>query len=79
MRAILSSEKFLNTDMDLPIGLGKTISNEVYVADLAKMPHAWRLGAALVFAFLDFSEDSIKAGVGKPDMREKWICETCLA
>ena len=45
MRAILSSEKFLNADMDLPIGLGKTISNEVFVADLAKMPHLLMAGA----------------------------------
>ena len=45
MRTILSSDKFLNSDMDLPIGLGKTISNEVYVADLAKMPHLLMAGA----------------------------------
>ncbi len=45
MRAVLSSEKFLNSDMDLPIGLGKTISNEVFVADLAKMPHLLMAGA----------------------------------
>ena len=45
MRGILDSEKFKNSDMDLPIGLGKTISNEVYVADLAKMPHLLMAGA----------------------------------
>ena len=45
MKAVLSSEKFLNCDMDLPIGLGKTISNEVFVADLAKMPHLLMAGA----------------------------------
>ncbi len=45
MRAILSSSKFQNADMDLPIGFGKTISNEVFVADLAKMPHLLMAGA----------------------------------
>ena len=45
MRAILSSAKFQNADMDLPIGFGKTISNEVFVADLAKMPHLLMAGA----------------------------------
>src|ERR1035437_6431743 len=39
MRSMLASEKFQNTNMDLPIALGKTISNEVFIADLAKMPH----------------------------------------
>lgn len=39
MRSVLSTEKFQNTTMDLPIALGKTISNEVFIADLAKMPH----------------------------------------
>ena len=45
MKAVLSSEKFQNTTMDLPIALGKTISNEVFVADLAKMPHLLMAGA----------------------------------
>lgn len=45
MKAILASEKFQNTDYDLPIGLGKTISNEVFVTDLAKMPHLLMAGA----------------------------------
>lgn len=45
MRSILSTEKFQKTDMDLPIALGKTISNEVYIADLAKMPHLLVAGA----------------------------------
>jgi len=45
MKAVLGSEKFINSDMDLPIGLGKTISNEVYVTDLAKMPHLLMAGA----------------------------------
>lgn len=45
MRTVLSSEKFQNSEFDLPIGLGKTISNEVFVADLAKMPHLLMAGA----------------------------------
>ena len=45
MKAVLGSEKFINADMDLPIGLGKTISNEVFVTDLAKMPHLLMAGA----------------------------------
>lgn len=45
MRTILASEKFQNTSMDLPIALGKTISNETYIADLAKMPHLLMAGA----------------------------------
>jgi DNA segregation ATPase FtsK/SpoIIIE, S-DNA-T family len=45
MRSVLSSEKFQNCEYDLPIGLGRTISNEVFVADLAKMPHLLMAGA----------------------------------
>lgn len=45
MRSVLGTEKFQNTSMDLPIALGKTISNEVYIADLAKMPHLLVAGA----------------------------------
>jgi DNA segregation ATPase FtsK/SpoIIIE, S-DNA-T family len=45
MRSVLATEKFQNTTMDLPIALGKTISNEVYIADLAKMPHLLVAGA----------------------------------
>ena len=45
MKSILASEKFQNADYELPIGLGKTISNETYVADLAKMPHLLMAGA----------------------------------
>jgi S-DNA-T family DNA segregation ATPase FtsK/SpoIIIE len=45
MRSILSSDKFLNTTMDLPIALGKTISNETFITDLAKMPHLLMAGA----------------------------------
>ncbi|MBD1367062.1 DNA translocase FtsK 4TM domain-containing protein [Mucilaginibacter sp. ZT4R22] len=45
MRSILATEKWQNTVMDLPIALGKTISNEVFIADLAKMPHLLVAGA----------------------------------
>ncbi len=45
MRSVLATEKFQNNTMDLPIALGKTISNEVYIADLAKMPHLLVAGA----------------------------------
>ena len=45
MKAILSSEKFQNCTMDLPIALGKTVSNEIYITDLAKMPHLLMAGA----------------------------------
>lgn len=45
MKAVLGSEKFQNSSMELPLALGKTISNEVFVADLAKMPHLLMAGA----------------------------------
>jgi S-DNA-T family DNA segregation ATPase FtsK/SpoIIIE len=45
MRSVLATEKYQNTTMDLPIALGKTISNEVFIADLAKMPHLLVAGA----------------------------------
>ena len=45
MRAVVASEKFQNSTADLPIVLGKTISNETYVTDLAKMPHLLMAGA----------------------------------
>ncbi len=45
MREVLHSEKFKRAKMDLPIALGKTINNEVFVADLAKMPHLLMAGA----------------------------------
>jgi S-DNA-T family DNA segregation ATPase FtsK/SpoIIIE len=45
LREVLASPKFSNAKMDLPIVLGKTISNEVFVADLAKMPHLLIAGA----------------------------------
>jgi len=45
LKEVLESDKFQNAKMDLPIALGKTISNEVFVADLAKMPHLLIAGA----------------------------------
>ncbi|MDD3876121.1 MAG: DNA translocase FtsK 4TM domain-containing protein [Bacteroidales bacterium] len=45
MKSILISERFQNNKFDLPIGLGKTISNESFVADLTKMPHLLMAGA----------------------------------
>lgn len=45
MREVLNHEKFKLAKMDLPIALGKTINNEVFVADLAKMPHLLVAGA----------------------------------
>lgn len=45
MKNILASEKFQNSSFDLPIALGKTISNETFIADLAKMPHLLMAGA----------------------------------
>jgi len=45
MRSVLTDEAFTNSDKDLPVILGKTISNEVFVADLAKMPHLLIAGA----------------------------------
>ena len=45
LKEVLTSDKFISGKMDLPIALGKTISNEVFVADLAKMPHLLIAGA----------------------------------
>ncbi|MDJ0365278.1 DNA translocase FtsK 4TM domain-containing protein [Hymenobacter sp. H14-R3] len=45
IRSVLGSEKFARTEMDLPIAFGRTITNEVFVADLAKMPHLLMAGA----------------------------------
>ena len=45
IRSVLSTERFQKTDKELPIALGKTISNEVLVIDLAKMPHLLVAGA----------------------------------
>jgi DNA segregation ATPase FtsK/SpoIIIE, S-DNA-T family len=45
LKELLQSDKFKRAKMDLPIALGKTIANEVFVADLAKMPHLLIAGA----------------------------------
>jgi S-DNA-T family DNA segregation ATPase FtsK/SpoIIIE len=45
MRALIASEKFQNCDFELPIVLGKTITNETYMFDLTKMPHLLVAGA----------------------------------
>jgi len=44
-KEVVTADKFQNAKMDLPVVLGKTISNEVFVADLAKMPHLLIAGA----------------------------------
>jgi S-DNA-T family DNA segregation ATPase FtsK/SpoIIIE len=45
MKSLLSSKKFIESNMELPITLGKTISNETFVVDLTKMPHLLMAGA----------------------------------
>ena len=45
MHSVISSKKFQESPMELPIALGKTISNETFVVDLAKMPHLLMAGA----------------------------------
>ncbi len=45
MKGVLASKKFQEADMQLPVALGKTISNEIFVTDLAKMPHLLMAGA----------------------------------
>lgn len=45
MKSVISSAKFQNAEMELPVALGKTISNETFVVDLAKMPHLLMAGA----------------------------------
>jgi S-DNA-T family DNA segregation ATPase FtsK/SpoIIIE len=45
MRGVISSPKFQNAEMQLPIAFGRNIQNEVFVADLAKMPHLLMAGA----------------------------------
>jgi DNA segregation ATPase FtsK/SpoIIIE, S-DNA-T family len=45
MHSAISSKKFQESQMELPIALGKTISNETFVVDLAKMPHLLMAGA----------------------------------
>tara|TARA_B100000575_G_scaffold201924_1_gene163658 strand:- start:27539 stop:29785 length:2247 start_codon:yes stop_codon:yes gene_type:complete len=45
MRSLLSSKKYIESDMELPIAIGKTISNESFIVDLTKMPHLLMAGA----------------------------------
>ena len=45
MRTMLTSDAFCNSKAELPIAFGKTISNDVFVTDLAKMPHLLMAGA----------------------------------
>ena len=45
MNSVIASKKFQNSDMELPIALGKTINNETFVVNLAKMPHLLMAGA----------------------------------
>ena len=45
MESVLNSKRFRETTMELPIALGKTITNEVFMADLAKIPHLLVAGA----------------------------------
>ncbi|MFT4611679.1 MAG: S-DNA-T family DNA segregation ATPase FtsK/SpoIIIE [Glaciecola sp.] len=45
MRSVIASQKFQKSEMELPIAFGKTISNETFVVDLARMPHMLMAGA----------------------------------
>ena len=45
MRSVIASQRFQQAEMELPIAFGKTISNETFVVDLAKMPHMLMAGA----------------------------------
>jgi S-DNA-T family DNA segregation ATPase FtsK/SpoIIIE len=45
MRTVIASKIFQDSKMELPIVLGKTIANEIFVTDLAKMPHLLMAGA----------------------------------
>ncbi len=45
MKSVILSKKFQEAEMELPLALGKTISNETYVVDLSKMPHLLMAGA----------------------------------
>jgi S-DNA-T family DNA segregation ATPase FtsK/SpoIIIE len=44
-RSVFSTEKFISSDRELPVVFGKTISNEIFIIDLAKMPHLLMAGA----------------------------------
>ena len=45
IRSVFNTDKFITSEMDLPIAFGRTITNEVFVVDLAKMPHLLMAGA----------------------------------
>ncbi|MEO1049798.1 MAG: DNA translocase FtsK 4TM domain-containing protein [Bacteroidota bacterium] len=45
IRSVFSTEKFMKSDKELPVAIGRTISNEVFVFDLTKMPHILMAGA----------------------------------
>ena len=45
MHSVIASQKFQKAEMELPVAMGKTISNETFVVDLAKMPHLLMAGA----------------------------------
>jgi len=45
IKSVLATEKFMKSNMELPVALGRTISNEVQIVDLAKMPHILMAGA----------------------------------
>lgn len=45
MRSVIGSQRFQSAEMELPIAFGKTITNETFVVDLAKMPHLLMAGA----------------------------------
>ena len=45
IRSLIDTKKFVETDMDLPVVFGKTIDNEVFMVDLAKLPHLLMAGA----------------------------------
>ena len=45
MKSLLSSKKYIESELELPIAIGKTISNETFIVDLTKMPHLLMAGA----------------------------------
>jgi len=45
IKELLMSDKFINSQLELPVILGKTITNDIYIADLTKMPHLLMAGA----------------------------------
>jgi DNA segregation ATPase FtsK/SpoIIIE, S-DNA-T family len=45
IKSVIYSKKFLETDMDLPVAFGKTIENEIFMLDLARLPHLLIAGA----------------------------------